>query len=171
MAVKQIAQTFPVHGAGGLTAVEFLSVYHCLDRVKVSRGAYQPLHRVARLRERALPKTQGFEDDFAPAEGVKRALRRAERAAIPHGAAILAPQSKSRQRAAIVQVHADPVPAPGFGVQQFIAPFMVQPGFAADFKALPAQCDLPAGGQLRLAVVVAGLARVRPLAGQTLLAL
>ena len=50
------------------------------------------------------------------------------------------------------------------GRQQRVAPLMVQPGFAADFKALPAQCDLPAGGQLRLAVVIAGLARIRPLA-------
>ena len=164
MAVKQIAQALPVHSACGLTAVEFLRIDHCFHGVEVSRGAYQPLHRVARLRERALPVTQGFENDFSPTEVVKRPLWRAERAAIPHGAAIFAPQSKSRQRAAVIQVHADPVPAPGFGVQQLVAPFMVQPGFAADFKALPTQCDLSAGGQLWLAVVIAGLARIRPLA-------
>ena len=41
-----------------------------------------------------------------------------------------AAQAKRGERAAVREVHADPVPAHRLGVQQFLAPFMVQPGGA-----------------------------------------
>ena len=48
---------------------------------------------------------------------------------------------------------------------------MVQPGGACDFKCFPLNAQAPRGGQLRLAVIVAGLLFVWAFAGQTLPAL
>jgi hypothetical protein len=45
-------------------------------------------------------------------------------------AAVAAAQAKRHQRAAVVEVHADPVPADGVGGEQRVAPFVVEPGAA-----------------------------------------
>ncbi len=125
---------------------------------------------------------QGGEGHGLPVlEDLQRGIRAcAERAAGPERAAILAAQPEGRERAAVVQVHADPVPAHGLGVHQGLAPLVVQPGarrargsaaVRADGKAPARQRDGAEHCQLGLAVVVARLLRLRPLARQALAAL
>ena len=114
---------------------------------------------------------QRFETHFAGLENRQLAFGRAERAAVPERAAAGRAQPKGGERAAVVEVHADPVPTLGVGVQQFFAPLMVQPSLARDIESLPLQGDLAAGVQLRVAVVVAGLTRFWPFARQAVLAL
>jgi hypothetical protein len=56
IAVVHVAQAFPVDGTGGTAAVQLLVVDHGLDGVEIGRRAYHPFHRVAGLRQRALPE-------------------------------------------------------------------------------------------------------------------
>ena len=106
------------------------------------------------------------------AKGVQAAAS-AKRAAVPDRLARLVAQPKGRQRAAIKQVDAQPVPAHRATLQQLLAPLMVQPGgaAAAQLQGLALQRQAAADLQLRQAVVVAGLAGVGALARQALVAL
>jgi hypothetical protein len=82
----------------------------------------------------------------------------------PDHAAVSAPQHECGERAAVVQVDADPVPADRALGQQLVAPFMVQPAPAGGAALAAALCQGRLHRQLRLAVVVAGVLRQRSLA-------
>src|SRR5204863_8497543 len=75
-------------------------------------------------------------------------------------------------RAAVVEVHADPVPADRVGAEKRIAPLMVEPGGAGDRDRLAAvEREQATHRKLRLAVVEAELRGVGPLARDAALAL
>jgi hypothetical protein len=65
---------------------------------------------------------------------------------------------EGHQRAASVQIDADPVPALRVSRQQFARPFMIEPGFAGDRAGAAGERHAAGHLELRLAVVVAGLA-------------
>ena len=127
--VEQLAQAFPV------------------DRAGAGRGCPAPGRRAARAPCSGRPACA---PPFAPgsgrrvaglvqrAAGVKRTSSGAEDAQPrrrrggscrrPTARCRRAPQPEGGQRAAVVQVHADPVPADRVGMQQRLAPFVVEPG-------------------------------------------
>ena len=172
VAVKHLAQAFPVNGAGRAAAIQLLRFKHRFYGVKVRWRAHQPLHLVARLAARAFPPMGRLKHRFALDEGVKRAAR-AERPAVPDCAPRLVPQLKSGQRAAVQHIDAYPVPAHRPRRQQSVAPLMVQPGQAARARrvAAPLQADLPLHRHLRQAVVIAEMLGRGPLARHAALAL
>ena len=79
--------------------------------------------------------------------------------------------SKRHQRAAVVEVHADPVPAGGAGIEVGVAPLVVEPGAAGDAGGPALDRERAPHGELRLAVVAARLFRPRPLAREAAFAL
>ena len=79
-------------------------------------------------------------------------------------AAVGAANSKRGQRAAVGQVHADPVPADRARRDVAVAPFMVQPSAALHRDGLAVERQRAAGLKLRLAVVATRVARPRSLA-------
>ena len=97
----------------------------------------------------------------------------AEAAAGPQRAAVATAQHEGGERAAVEEVDADPVPAHGVGVQDLVAPLVVDPGAAVGRRDAAATLDGQGGAwpELRFAVVVAGLALVGPLAREAGVAL
>ncbi len=124
----------------------------------------RPLQRVARARCGAGPDSPGREAHAVGSEDLQRTGSAAKAAARPQAAAVGTAQAEGRQRAAVVEVHADPVPADRVGVHQLVAPFVVEPGFAAHGLRLAAALQRALHRQLGLAQVVAGLGDIRPLA-------
>ena len=130
--IEQLAEALPVDRAGAGARVEFLVVE-------------QRTHRVTRRPASA----RSTRPDRSPAKqrwsraGAARSAprRRRSRAPRPRGGRKLPPAqsalpSRRRSRNTVsaepsVEVHADPVPAHGVGVEEGVAPFVVEPGTPA----------------------------------------
>src|SRR5436309_13208669 len=110
----QRAQALPVHRAGAGSTVELLVVEQGLDGEAADRCVDGPLDRVGRARRGARPDAAGCEAQFIGAEVARDGLSRSAMAAAgPQCRAVGAAQAKRGQRYAIVEIHADPVPADG----------------------------------------------------------
>ena len=79
--------------------------------------------------------------------------------------------AKRHERAAIVQVDADPVPATCVGGKRFARPFVIEPGNAGDGRAVSVHRNAARHGELRVAVVITRIGEGSALAGETLLPL
>ena len=88
-------------------------------------------------------------------------------AARPERGARTVAHAKRHQRAAIVEVDADPIPADGVGRHVLARPFVIEPGVARDFCVAARRGHLPSHGEMRLAVVIARLPRDRAFARET----
>src|SRR6185369_10984618 len=113
----------------------------------------------------------GREDDLAVGEVALRAADSAVAAAAPERAAVGAAHAKRHQRAAVVEGHADPVPADRARVHVGVAAFVIEPGPAGDRGRSAFDRERAANVELRLAVVAAELLAPRALARDAVLAL
>jgi ABC-type lipoprotein release transport system permease subunit len=167
----RVDRAFPVEGPGARARVELLVVHQGLDAPRAVPDAHFHGHRVLDARARRLPAAQRREPDRIAAQGSGRTARGALRAAGPQGRAGLVPDAESHHRAAIIEVHAEPVPARGLGGDRLAGPLVVEPGHPLDLEGAAFRDHAPVDREMRLAVVVAGVGGRRPLAGEAAIAL
>src|ERR1700694_3010567 len=79
--------------------------------------------------------------------------------------------AESHECAPVIEVDADPIPAACFGCHRCARPLVVEPGSAADVRAVAVDCHAARDGELRLAVVIAGVVDALAFSGKTSLAL
>src|SRR5438309_65330 len=164
-------RAFPIHGAGARARVELLVFHERLDLQGQSTGLYAHRNRILGSGSRRAPAAERLEADFSRLESAHAAVGAAQSSARPEAAAVPGAHAERHQRTSVGKIDSDPVPADRFFGESLARPFVIEPGFAANLQLAAADGDAARDREMRKAVVVARLRRVRPLAAEAALAL
>src|SRR2546427_1301725 len=164
-------RAFPVDCAGARARVELLVLHERLDLE--GQGAGLDAHRNGILGPgpgRA-PAPERLEPDLSRLEAAHAPAGASQSSARPEAAAVPGTDAKRHKRTAVGKIDPDPAPAARLPGQSLARPFVIEPGFARDLQLPAADDDAARDREMRQAVVVARLHRVRPFAAETALAL
>src|SRR5438552_4251270 len=161
----------PVDGAGARARVELLVLHERLDLQVQGAGLDAHRNRILGSGSRRAPAPERLEADLSRLESAHAAVGAPQSSARPETAAVPGAHAERHERTSVGKIDSDPIPADRFSGQGLARPFMVEPGFARDFQPAPADDDAARDREMRKAVVVARLRRVRPLAAEAALAL
>src|SRR2546425_3939368 len=164
-------RAFPVDGAGARARVELLVLHERLDLQVQGAGLDAHRNRILGSGPRRAPAPERLEADLSRLEAAHAAVCAPQSSARPETAAVPGAHAKRHERTAVGKIDSDPVPADRLRGQSLARPFVIEPGFARDLQLAAADDDAARDREMRKAVVVARLRRVRPLAAEAALAL
>src|SRR5438034_4064944 len=162
--VERAHCSFPVDRADAGPRIELLIVHERLQHAFHVARADAHRNRVINPGARRAPPTLRHELNLGRRKVSHTPIRRAMAAARPKRGAGPVAHAKRHQRAAVVEVDADPIPAGGVGRHILARPFVIEPGCSGNGSIVGFSRDLPRHGELRLAVVRTRLTRTRALA-------
>src|SRR5216683_7333967 len=164
-------RAFPVDGAGARARVELLVLHERLDLQGQGAGLHAHRNRIFGSCPGRAPAPERLESDLSRLEAAHAAVGAPQGSARPETPAVPGPHAKRHERTAVREIDSDPVPADRLLGQDFARPFVIEPGFARDLQLAAADDDAARDREMRNAVVVARLRRVRPFAAEAALAL
>src|SRR6266571_8231240 len=161
----------PVDGAGARARVELLVLHERLDLQGQGAGLDAHRDRILGSGPARAPAPERLEADLSRLEAAHAPAGAAQSSARPETAAVPGTYAKRHERTAVGEIDSDPVPADRLPGQSLARPFVIEPGFARDLQLPAADDDAARNREMRKAVVVARLRRVRPFAAEAALAL
>src|SRR5712691_882342 len=164
-------RAFPVDGAGARARVELLVLHERLDLQRHGACLHAHRNRIFGSCPGRAPAPERLESDLSRLEAAHAAVGAPQGSARPEAPAVPGPHAKRHERTAVGEIDSDPVPADRLLGQSLARLFVIEPGFARDLQLAAADDDAARDREMRKAVVVARLRRVRPFAAEAALAL
>src|SRR5256885_9574237 len=162
---------FPVDGAGARARVELLVLHERLDLEDEGAGRDAHRNRIFGCGPPRAPAPERLEADLSRLEAAHAAVGVSQGSARPDTGAVGRADPESHQRTAVRKIDPDPIPADRSFREGLARPLVIEPGFARDLQPASADDDAARDREVRKAVVIARLRRVRPLAAEAALAL
>src|SRR6266849_3634895 len=171
LAPPRAHRTLPVDRAGARARVELLVFHERLDLQGQGAGLDAHRNRILGSGPARAPAPERLESNLSRFQAANAAVGPPQGPARPETAAVPRPHAKRHERTAVGKIDSDPVPADRSFRQSLARPFVIEPGFARDLELAAADDDAARDREMRNAVVVARLRRVRPFAAEAALAL
>src|SRR3989449_4560041 len=164
-------RAFPVDGAGARRGAVVLSLQEWLALLGQGACLHAHRNRIFGSCPWRAPAPERLESDLSRLEAAHAAVGAPQGSARPKARAVPGPHAERHERTSVGKIDSDPVPADRFFGQGLARPFVIEPGFARDLQLAVPDDDAARDREMRKAVVVARLRRVRTFAAEAALAL